>query len=455
MNRLISKAFISRESGAFARFSILVYMLVFFLCESAWSSSSRVLSMSVYRTMSFIQESIQQEKYDIALEELQNLLTEEGKLKKYDRAKIFEMLASIYMVQEKYTLAVKYAEQALYLDTLEEASIIQLHQRLLYLYLFLENYSKAIENVEIWFKLEPDPSVQSHFTAAQIYALADRMEEALSYALRGMQKFREMPEQTPRESWFQLLVSIHFRFRNYQEAANILEQSVNYWPQRRTYYLQLSALYQELNQPKNAFAVLSIAYQNNLLDKEPDISRLVQMYRYFEYPFKGASILSYSLKQKAINSDEANWAKTADAWLQAREWSQAETALIKAAGLSRDGIHWLRLCQSTFQDERWSESQQHCNQALKKGKLGEEEGAAWYLLALSRYYDNKVHEAKSAFEHCINWEKTKSDCELWTNRLTKDIADKQEEMKRRKQQQLENKKRPQEVEQNIEKALKV
>ena len=451
MNRTCTKSGLRHIRTVVA--SILVAAV--FCGEITKPASSQLLSMSVYKGMTAVQEALQNEEYDVALDKLNTLLARGDRLKKYDRAKVLEMIASVRMAQEKYPQAITNAEQALQLGVLEDTSVAQLHQRLFYLYLFQENYDKAIENVEIWFKLEPNPDIQSYFTAAQIYAMAEKMDQALRYALKGMHRLEGMPDLEPRESWFQLLASIYLQSKNYKQAAEVLEHALVLWPHKDTWYLQLSGVYQELNRQQDALSILAIAYRNGLLDKESDISRLAQMYRYFEYPYKGALILSEAIKHQQIKSNETNWEQTANAFLQAREWLRAETSLKKAAKLSNSGIHWLRLCQTSFQDERWTDSQRYCSEALKKGELGKEEGTAWYLLGLGRYYENNVAEAKKAFDRCSRWDATQNDCEIWAARLTKILVDKEEELELKKRQQQGTEKRRQELQAKIEKALSV
>jgi tetratricopeptide (TPR) repeat protein len=149
-----------------------------------------------------------------------------------------------------------------------------------------------------------------------------------------MELLRSQPDRQPKESWFQLLASIYLQQRNYRAASPVLEQAVSYWPHRLTYYIQLSAVYQEMDRQADAFSILSIAQYNNLLKKESDINRLVQLYRYFDHPYKGAKIYKDAMNRKLIKLNEKNWESVANAWLQAREWRLAEESLKNA-----DRIH--------------------------------------------------------------------------------------------------------------------
>lgn len=413
---------------------------------------SQTLSRSVSRDMFEVQEALLDEQYDLALVTLTAMLSRDGGLSGYDKAKILEMMTFAHMSLEHYRRAAQAAERAIRLDALEESSRNQLYQRLFYLYYFLDEYPKAIEYIGKWFGVEPNPDIQSFFTAAQIYALSEDMGNALRFALKGMEILKSAPARKPREGWYQLLISIYFNTRRFAEAADVLEQALSLWPQRTDYYLQLSAVYQELNRGRESLAILSVAYQNNLLNKESDLDRLLQFYRYFDYPFKGASIFGSGLQQEMITSNEKNWQEIANAWMQAREWAQAEAALQQAAGLSDTGKHWFRLCQITYQEERWTDSQRYCRAALDKGGLEEAQGAAWYLLALGKYYQNETLEAKELFKRCMDWASTQNDCAHWYAYLTQALSDREEESERIRRENMENEERRRQLQKEIEKA---
>jgi tetratricopeptide (TPR) repeat protein len=395
----------------------VIGLILVFLCAISGSASAgddrqtSTLSSSMSRNMFEVQEALQKENYEAALQQLTELLGREDKLKPYDKAKALELLTAVHMSREAYGPAAKAAKRALALNALEEDSVTLLHQRLFYLYFFLEDYPRSIKHIEAWFSREPQPDIQSYFTAAQVYAVSDHMDKALDMALQGMEALRNNPERAPRENWYQLLISIYLHHKQYPEAAGALEEAVSLWPHRANYYLQLSAVYQELKRERESLAILSIAHRNGLVNNESDFERLLQLYRFFEYPFKGASIFRDEMKRENVDATEANWETLANAWQQAREWSRAESVLQRTAELSDTGEHWLRLCRIAFQDERWAEARQYCRQALDKGGLEDEAGTAWYLIALERYYRDAFKKAKQAFARCSRWEKTQKDCE--------------------------------------------
>lgn len=449
----------SEYSGRPVRGGAVCLVLVFLFAAAGVSaeegSRSPTLSSSAFRNMFEIQEALQNEDYEGALRQLTAVLARGDKLKPYDKAKALELLAVVHMSREDYGRAAEAAQRALSLDALEESSVTLLHHRLFYLYFFLEDYRRSIRHIETWFKREANPDVQSYFTAARVYAVSGNINKALDLALQGMEALHRQPQREPRESWYQLLISIYLQQKQYPEAAGALEQALSRWPDRADYYLQLSAVYQTLSRERESLAILSMARRNRLVNRESDLERLVQLYRYFEYPFKGAAIFREAMNREHVKATEANWEAIANAWLQAREWSRAESALKKTAGLSDTGKHWLRLCQIAFQDERWADARDYCRQALNKGGLGEEAGTAWYLIALERYYRNDTMQAKRAFARCSEWGEghTRKACERWHSHLTKVLEQQRRESERLQQQGLQTEKRRQELQEEIDSVL--
>ena len=373
----------------------------------------QVLSMSIYKDIEKIQKSMSEENYTMALDKTKTLLSKPRKLKPYDQAKILEIQTAIFISLSNFPNAIASAEKAIALDELEHSSIMQLHHRLFYLHFFSENYEPAIDHMKIWFANEPTPDAQSYFSFAQVYALTEQFELALGYAEQGFEQLKASAQQ-PNESWFQLLVTLNIRLQHFDRAKKILELAVEKWPQKAVYYRQLSSIYQQTQKEKMALTILSIAYENKVLTQEQDVRQLTQLYRYHNYPFKGAQIAAAAMTDKRMKHSEKNWEDTANAWLQALELKQAKSAFSQAANYSDHGKHWFRLCQLTFQDEAYSESEEFCKKAIQQGKLKKDESLSWYLLALAQYYQNKLDDAQAAFERCQSWESTKQDCLRWS-----------------------------------------
>lgn len=399
-------------------------------------SNGQVLSNTIYKPVNEAQELLAQENYSAAESQLRSLLARGDRLKEFDRAKILQLLAIACVNQEKYPEAIDATQQALALQVLEAASIQQMRYTLFNLLTVQQEYRQALEEIELWFAAEPEPGVDTYFSAARVYALDNQWQKALDRALTGKQMLDGNRALTPRTDWYELLVAIHSRLEEFSDTATLLREMIGLWPDKPDYYIQLSGLYLQLNREKNAFTILSLAYENQLLKSDDDIERLARMYRYFNYPYKGALLLSKQFQSSPEKPDEENWSTLSAAWMQAREWGKAESALQQAAELSDDGAHWLKLCQLASQDERWQQAINRCNHSLQQEETGKQGAQARELLALARYRSGDIHGAQREFQRCAEIKDAGTTCGSWQQHIAETLAY-EESRSRHEQQQLE------------------
>lgn len=374
--------------------------------------NSQVLSNSSVKHIDKAQELMSENDYVSAEEKLVTFLNR-GRLKNYDRAKALQLLAIIYLNIDKDDLAIVKIEEALSLDALETISASQLRQNLFSLYAMSEEYDKAIEHLKIWFANRESPTIQNYFLAGRVFGLSGNWQQASSYVEKGYLLLSEDKNLLPERSWLELTLTVRMQLSNYQEAKSLLEEMISLWPERYSYYQQLSGIYHRLKKEKESFAIISIAKQNNMISSKSELERLAQLYRYFENPYPAAVILKDLEMQESFKASEKYFESLANTWFQAREWTNAESALLQAASLSEDGKHWLGLCQSNFQRDSLKNAKLYCDKAIVKGGLGKQESVAWYLLALSKYRLDDQGGAKKAFVQCAKIEKNNESCERW------------------------------------------
>lgn len=372
-----------------------------------------VLSNSVYRPINKAQEAMQDGNYTAAIEIFDELLARSDRLTDYDQAKVLQMKTIAYIQQQDYVNATASSEAALDIDALELEAGKELRYNLVNMYFILERYQQALQHLEIWINTYSELEPQVCFTAAQLYLSVENLDRAQYYGELGREKHEADPDFVPQENWYRLMLSIYGRKKDYDKAAEIAEALIGFWPDKLEYYHQLSGLYQQLERHKEALSVLVVAYRNTLLKSSDDYARMLQMHRYFGYPYRGAVFYDQAINSNIVAAEEESWEDLANAWLQSRQWSLAEAALNEAAVLSDSGKHWLRLCQSTFQDERWQQSLHYCQNALDKGGLEKEESTALQLLAMINFSTNDYENAIRYFDRCATQVATHRDCNDW------------------------------------------
>ena len=416
--------------------------------EKPKATRTETLSKPAYEIIIKAQEALQAEMDSVALAEVNKILSNCAKYKPYDCAVAHQTRGYVYANQDNYRASAQEFEAALNSGTLADYTALDLRYNLAQLYLSMEQYTKAISSLEIWFRQAENPGAEALFLAAQAYALVDRLREALSYAERGMAKALE-----PRESWYRLTLAIYLELERFTAALPLLEKMVGHWPTKKEYFAQLGALYQEKNRQKDSFAMLALSYHNNLLNKSDEFVRLAQLYRFYDYPYKGAKILEKEIRAGRIKKTKKNWEELGMAWLQAREHKKALQPLTNAAAAAKDGDIYLLLCQTYFQDEKYDKAARSCQNAVNKGGLKDNGGTAYQLLGITYDYLDKKPEAAKAFERCLDWKATEKDCRRWMRHVNIKIDYERKETERKEAAKADAEMRAKQQEEEINRVL--
>ncbi len=409
------------------RLSSFLLCVLLVLASSAWvhAKPPQILSNSAYRVVAKAQEAMSAEDYQAAFTLLDELSNSQRRLTDYDRAKIWHLKLYIFNQQEDYPQSLVAGEKALSFNALDNDTTANIYFNLMSLSSILNQPQKSVAYLQQWLDVTEDPGASGLFIAAQVYAGVENYREALSFAERGFE--RHVQDQTPSQSqnqqavepkreWYQLLASLRMREQRYTEVIPLLHAMIGLWPERADNYQQLAAAYQLTEDEKKAFAVLSIAKINNLANSAEDVERLAQLYRYHSYPYPGAEMLKTAVAEKTVSEDFDTWQSLSSAYLQARDWQQADQYLQQAALVAETGQPYLLLCQTRFQQEAWRDVQNFCTRALDRGGLDEPQNA-WKLLALSHYYRDELPKAQAAFASCGELESRDGDCAQWQTNI--------------------------------------
>jgi tetratricopeptide (TPR) repeat protein len=221
----------------------------------------------------------------------------------------------------------------------------------------------------------------------------------------------------------QLLLALYLEKSRYAEAAPVLKQLVARFP-KKTYMLQLSAVYTELGEHKKALPVMELAYMEGLLSKDSEYMTLTQLYLYNDLPYKAGAVLEKGLANGTVEEDAEAWALLADCWLHARERARALEPLERAAAASADGNLYVRLGQVQVDEERWAAARKALASGLRKGKL-KDPGNAQLLLGIANASEDRWEEAKQAFLRAQEYEKTKDAATMWLAHLDQRAGEEQ------------------------------
>jgi tetratricopeptide (TPR) repeat protein len=350
------------------------------------------------------------ERYDemlMTLDEMRGNPT----LNAHEQALMWQAYAYLHTARDDYRAAASAMEEALASHGLEPTAAMQLRYNLAQIYVLLERPDDAIREFDIWFATAPNPSGAALYMRAMAYAQKGDKQQALRLARRAVEK----GGSEPREPWLQLVASILIEQKEYEEAVPVLTRLIERFP-KKTYWLQLSAVYSGLEQPENALAVLALAYQQGLLTQRSELMSLAQLYLYNQIPAKAAAVLDKGIADGIIEPDARTYQLLADSLLHSRQRDEAMAPLQKAAELSEDGNAYMRLAQVYLEREDWRAARGVLAKAIEKGNLTSP-GHAYLLLGIANANERRWDEAEQSFAQAVAYDQVRGSAEYWLKHL--------------------------------------
>ena len=209
------------------------------------------------------------------------------------------------------------------------------------------------------------------------------------------------------------------------ETLGVLKQLATLFP-KKSYYVQLAAGYSNIGEEEDALALLELAYAQDFLDRERDLTALTQRYLYHDLPWPGAKVMEKGLDDEIIESSSENLELYANSLLHSREYDLAIEPLRQAAEASEDGDLYHRLAQVHIEIENWAAARDALAKAIRKGQL-RDEASAQLLLGIANFNQESFDSARQAFEQAAESEKTSKSANKWLEHVDREIQSRQEQ----------------------------
>lgn len=383
---------------------------------------SETLDPTVAKALSDVFTMIQEDRYQDALAALNNLVAQRGeRMKPYDKATTLEMRGSVKVNLEDFRGALKDFQGALDAHGLPPERENQLRYYIAQLYFQLEDYQSAISLLKQWISAAQAAAVKVDCNAYYLLAAAyvqiqpPNYRAALPYAEQSVACLTE-----PKKGNYDLLNLLYSELGETTKRAALLERMVNNWPGERSYWTQLSGLYNQMNRDADAFAVLEVAYRAGLLTKESEILTLVQYFSFYDNPYRGAKLLEREMGTGTVKRNVKNLTLLSQLWSQAREHKRAIPVRREASRISDSGELSFRLGQVLLADEQYAESEKALREATRKGGMTPvQTGETWLLLGTAIFSqagpeDRDVRRrAREAFVRAQGYSNTAKQAREW------------------------------------------
>ncbi|MEE8408182.1 MAG: CDC27 family protein, partial [Myxococcota bacterium] len=263
------------------------------LKERMGSKIGFTVSTWAYRRLRDAQKLVSDEKYNEALAVLREMRSRE-KLNDHERALMWQTFAFVWSGKEQYAKAADSFEKCLALRALPAGGALNALYNLGQMYMAAERFNKAVEVFSEWLTRAKNPAPSAYYLIAVTYTQIKRYRDALRHVRRANQA-----SANPPESWLQLQLSLHFELEQYAELAGVLKRLIPRYP-KKTYWVQLSAVYAELGDQPRALAVLELAHLQGLVSTRDELLNLARRYLSQGMPLRAASVVEQGLDSCAL-----------------------------------------------------------------------------------------------------------------------------------------------------------
>ena len=324
------------------------------------------------------------------------------KLSPYERSKVEQIMFNISYSQEKYDEARGHLQKAIDSGGLNAQEIEQARYQAAQLYMQQEKWKEGAAALEEWFKTATKPNSSAYYLLAVAYyqqgvaATGKTATDLFGKALVPAKKAVELMEK-PQESWLAMLSALYLQREEYKESIPVLQQLIALAPAKKTYWMQLSSIYGQIEDYPNALATMQIAYNAGLVTEDSELRRLADLLLFNAVPYRGAQVLESAIEKKTVKLDEKLYEKLANCWIAAGEFDKATGPLQKSAELSATGDTFVRLGELQAQREEWGASITALQKGIEKGQL-KDTANAQLMMGVAYYSQKNYKEARTFFE---------------------------------------------------------
>ncbi len=350
-------------------------------------------------------EAVNAEKFAEAKAALSKLNPE--KLSPYENSRVEQMLASIASSENDYAGASRHLQAAVATGGMTDVEILSARYQIAQLFMVQEKWREGADALKQWFTLTPEPNSGAYYLLAIAYY---RLEDHKS-AVEPAQKAVDLAEK-PQVNWIELLLALRLEREEYDRALPLLKHLVQLAPDKRGNWIQLSAVYRQMEKYEEALAVAQLSYMAGMFESESDLKSLSDLQAFTGVPFRAAKLLEAEIKKGRVTADEKTLEKVSYMWIAARSYDRAMVPLTKAASMHNTGDLYVRIAEIKVRDESWKAAEEAMRSAFAKGNL-KDQGNGQLLMGISLLRQKELKEARAAFVKAAQFPKVASQAKSW------------------------------------------
>ena len=326
--------------------SNLLGLIVLLLSLQSVISFADSVSTKTYRELTAIQELMsssedQTGNLKSAINRLEILLDNVSE-ESLDEALTLQTLGYALMADEQFEEAIIQLRKSLDTKKLPQNVTFNVGYMVAQLYAALGEFDNAMIFAKDWFAELETPNPNQYIFMANIYAQVKRYQESVPYAETAIKN-----SDKPRETWYQLLTANYFELKRFPDAAKVLLEVIELWPEKTGYWEQLASVYMMMDNPSYALASLKVAFENDLIEKETTIKSLFQLAMIKEIPDHAARLIEKAMSNGILNRNEVYLDLAAQAWVSAREINNAVETYSELSKIVDHGLSLIHISEPT------------------------------------------------------------------------------------------------------------
>ncbi|MCZ6890462.1 MAG: tetratricopeptide repeat protein [Gammaproteobacteria bacterium] len=326
------------------------------------------ISEQTYRKLSEVQEAIDVEDLNLALEVLNDITKRRSRYNANELGQIHNMYAYVYFNQENYAQAIKHYEQVVAQGDgvpqgLEIATLYSLAQ----LNFIEEQYRESLRYMQLWLTKADNPGPEPHIFMGQVYYQMEDYGSAIVQIETGIQVAQDR-DRAVKENWWQLLRYLYFESEDWDKVLDILEILVRDFP-KREYWMQLAGVYGQQEMDREQMLAMETAHVGKFLTRESDLLTYAGLLMQEEIPYRAAKWLEQGFDDGTIEDTSKNLQALGQAWQLAQEVDKAIPVFEKAGSKSDDGEILARLASLYLEADEFVKCSNAADRAIKKGGL--------------------------------------------------------------------------------------
>lgn len=260
--------------------------------SDAQDAGTRVISATTGQVLNGAIEALNAERYDEATNAIATLDRES--LSPYERSRVEQILFNVAYKQNRFADGRAHLQSAIDAGGLSAQEASQARYQSAQLFMQEKRWNEGEAALEEWLATAEGPNAAAHYLLAVARYQVNDFDGALAPARAAV----ELQEQ-PQESQLSILSALYLQAERYHDAVPVLQRLTLVAPTKKTYWLQLSSVYGQLEDYTNSAAIMQLAHNAGLLTEATELRRFADLLQFTDQPERAAAVLEEATAKEA------------------------------------------------------------------------------------------------------------------------------------------------------------